>query len=187
MTRLNAIDPQETTGKTKELLDGVKAKLGRVPNLMRTLANAPAALEGYLSFSGALGGGVLDARLRERIALAVADANSCEYCLSAHTDIGKMVGLDEDEILSSRKATSDDPRVNAALGFAHRIVVKRGEVDDSEVREVRAAGFSDGEITEIVANVALNTLTNYFNHVAQTVVDFPKVELTLGVAGAHSN
>lgn len=183
MTRLNAIDPNVATGKAKELLDGVKAKIGMVPNLMRTFANSPAALEGYLSFSGALGGGLLNARLREQIALAVADANSCEYCLSAHTAIGKMVGLNENEILSSRRASSDDAKTNAALTFAHQIVVKRGEVDDTDVRLVRVAGFSDGEITEIIANVALNIFTNYFNHIAQTVVDFPKVSLSVGKAG----
>lgn len=175
MPRLNAIDPKEATGKAKELLDGVKTKIGMVPNLMRTFANSPAALEGYLNFSGALGGGVLDAKLREQIALAVADANNCEYCLSAHTAIGKMVGLNENELVASRRASSDDAKTSAALMFAHQIVVKRGEVDDTDVRTVRAAGYSDGEITEIIANVALNIFTNYFNHIAQTVVDFPKV------------
>lgn len=177
MPRLNAIDPKEATGKAKELLDGVKAKIGMVPNLMRTYANSPAALEGYLNFSGALGGGLLNAKLREQIALTVADANSCEYCLSAHTAIGKMVGLDENELVASRRATATDARTDAALKFAHQIVVKRGEVSDNEVQAVRAAGYSDGEIVEIVANVALNIFTNYFNHVAQTVVDFPKVPL----------
>ncbi len=182
MPRLNAIDPKEATGKAKELLNGVKTKIGMVPNLMRTFANSPAALEGYLNFSGALAGGLLNAKLREQIALAVADANSCEYCLSAHTAIGKMVGLNENEIVSSRRASSEDAKTNAALMFAHQIVVKRGEVDDADVRTVRAAGFDDGEITEIIANVALNIFTNYFNHVAQTVVDFPKVSLTVGTA-----
>ncbi len=182
MPRLNAIDPAVATGKAKELLDGVKTKIGMVPNLMRTFANSPAALEGYLSFSGALAGGLLSAKLREQISLAVADANSCEYCLSAHTAIGKMVGLNENEIIASRRASSDDAKTNAALMFAHQIVVKRGEVDDTDVRTVRAAGFNDGEITEIIANVALNIFTNYFNHVAQTVVDFPKVSLTVGTA-----
>lgn len=179
MPRLNAIDPKEATGKAKELLDGVKTKIGMVPNLMRTFANSPAALEGYLNFSGALGGGLLNAKLREQIALAVADANNCEYCLSAHTAIGKMVGLNENELVASRRASSEDAKTNAALMFAHQIVVKRGEVDDTDVQTVRAAGFSDGEITEIIANVALNIFTNYFNHVAQTVVDFPKVSLTV--------
>lgn len=182
MPRLNALDPKETTGKTKELLDGVKAKIGMIPNLMRTFANSPAALEGYLNFSGALSGGLLDAKLREQIALTVADANSCEYCLSAHTAIGKLVGLHENELVASRKASSTDARTNAALMFAHQLVVKRGEVDDADVRTVRAAGFNDGEITEIIANVALNIFTNYFNHVAQTVVDFPKVPLAAAQA-----
>ena len=182
MPRLNAIDPKEATGKAKELLDGVKAKLGIVPNLMRTFANSPAALEGYLSFNGALGDGLLKAKVREQIALTVADANNCEYCLSAHTAIGKMMGLNDSEIVSSRQASTGDAKTDAALKFAHQIVVKRGEVLNSEIETVRNAGFSDGEITEIVANVALNIFTNYFNHVAQTVVDFPKVSLAAGKA-----
>lgn len=177
MPRFNAVDPKGATGKAKELLDGVKSKIGMVPNLMRALANSPAALEGYLNFSGALSGGLLNAKLREQIALTVADANNCEYCLSAHTAIGKMVGLNENELAASRRATSIDAKTDAALKFAHQIVIKRGEVLDSEVQAVRAAGYSDGEIVEIVANVALNIFTNYFNHVAQTVVDFPKVNL----------
>lgn len=179
MPRLNAIDPKEATGKAKELLDSVKAKIGMVPNLMRTFANSPAALDGYLNFSGALSGGSLSTKLREQIALTVADANACEYCLSAHTAIGKMVGLNETELVASRHAGSSDPKTDAALKFAHQLVAKRGEVLDSEIAAVRAAGYNDGEITEIVANVALNILTNYFNHVAQTVVDFPKVSLSV--------
>ncbi|MBL8187418.1 MAG: carboxymuconolactone decarboxylase family protein [Acidobacteria bacterium] len=182
MPRLNAIDPKEATGKAKELLDGVKTKIGMVPNLMRTFANSPAALEGYLNFSGALSGGLLSAKLREQIALTVADANNCEYCLSAHTAIGKMVGLNENELVASRRAGSSDAKIEAALKFAHQIVIKRGEVTDSEVQAVRVAGYNDGEITEIIANVALNIFTNYFNHVAQTVVDFPKVALAAGKA-----
>lgn len=180
MPRLKAIDPKEATGKAKELLDGVKAKIGMVPNLMRTFANSPAALEGYLKFSGALGEGSLNPKLREQIALAVADANSCEYCLSAHTAIGKMVGLDQNELAASRHAGSSDPKVDVALKFAHQIVIKRGELLDNEIEAVRAAGYNDGEITEIIANVALNIFTNYFNHIAQTVVDFPKVSLAAG-------
>lgn len=177
MPRLQAIDPKSATGKAKDLLDSVNAKFGMTPNMMRSMANSPAVLEGYLSLNGALGGGLLDARLREQLALAIADANSCEYCLSAHTAIGKMVGLNDNEILASREASSGDDRTDAALKFAHLLVVKRGELLDSEVDAVRAAGFGDGEIAEIVAHVALNTFTNYFNHVAQTVVDFPKVQL----------
>lgn len=178
MQRINQIDPTTATGKQKELLDAVKAKVGRVPNLIKTFAASPAALEAYVSFSDALSGGLLDAKLREQIALTVAEANACEYCLSAHTAIGKMVGLDETEIVAGRRASSPDAKTNAALTFAHQIVVKRGQVDDADVAAVRAAGFGDGEITEIVSNVVLNIFTNYFNHVAQTVVDFPKVAVS---------
>ena len=120
---------------------------------------------------------MLNAKLREQITLTVADANSCEYCLSAHTAIGKMVGLNENELVASRQASSGDAKTDAALKFAHQIVVKRGELLDSEVQAVRAAGYNDGEITEIVANVALNIFTNYFNEIAKTEIDFPRVQI----------
>jgi uncharacterized peroxidase-related enzyme len=177
MARLTAVDPGRATGKAKELLDLVKAKIGMTPNMMRTMANSPAVLEGYLGFSTALGGGSLNAKLREQIALAVAESNNCEYCLSAHTAIGKMVGLGDTEITASRKAASNDPRVNAALKFARIVVARRGEVTDDDVAYIRQAGYSDGEIAEIIANVVLNIFTNYLNHIAQTEVDFPKVAL----------
>ena len=177
MQRIIAINPAEATGKTKKLLDGVQAKLGMTPNLMKTLATAPAALEAYLGFGAALGTGVLDAKFREQISLAVAQANSCEYCLSAHAAIGAMVGLSREEITGSREARAEDAKRDAGLKFAQSIVVQRGEVSDATLGNVREAGFTDGEITEIVANVAVNIFTNYFNHVAETEIDFlPKVE-----------
>jgi len=176
-TRLTALDPAQATGKAKELLDGVQASLGLTPNLMRTMAQSPAVLEGYLSLSGALGHGTLPAKVREQISLAVGEANHCQYCVSAHTAIGKMVGLNADDILSSRNAQGSDPKATAALTFAHLLVQNRGEATDAEISAVRAAGYTEGEVAEIVANVALNLFTNYFNHVARTEVDFPKVEL----------
>ena len=178
MARLKAVEPGQASGKAKQLLDGVQVKLGMTPNMMRTMANSPAVLEAYLNFSGALGGGALNAKLREQIALTVGEANSCEYCLSAHTAIGKMVGLNENDVASARQSASTDPKTEAALRFARELVVKRGEVTDEDVRRVREAGYGDGEIAEIVANVALNIFTNYFNHAAQTEVDFPKIALT---------
>jgi uncharacterized peroxidase-related enzyme len=182
MQRLASIQPAEATGKAKQLLDGVQAKIGMTPNLMKTLASAPAALEGYLNLNAALGTGVLDAKLREQIALTVAQANSCEYCLSAHSAIGKMVGLKPEEIAASREAHSADAKRNAGLQFAQELVVERGMVPDAALQRVRAAGYTDGEIAEIVANVALNIFTNYFNHVAQTEVDFPRVNVALQAA-----
>lgn len=179
MSRIQPIQNADATGKAKQLLDGVQAKIGMTPNLMKTLAQAPAALEGYLNLSGALSTGLLDAKFREQLALAVAQANSCEYCLSAHTTIGKMVGLKPEEVAASRHSQSANPKQDAGLKFAQTLVINRGIVSDATLDAVRKAGFTDGEITEIVAHVALNTLTNYFNHVAQTEVDFPKVAVQL--------
>ena len=175
MTRIPAVLPESATGKSKTLLDAVQKKLGRVPNLMRTLANAPAALEGYLNLSGALATGQLDAKVREQIALTVAEANLCDYCLSAHTAIGGMVGLSADEIGRARQASSSNPKAHAILKLARSIVVNRGEVADADLAAARAAGITDGEILETTVNVALNILTNYVNHVADTAIDFPAV------------
>lgn len=175
MPRLTPIPPAHATGKAKQLLDAVQAKLGVTPNLMRTLANSPAALEAYLNFDGALANGLLKPQTRSQIALAVAEMNSCSYCLSAHTALGKMCGLNEHEIARARQSSSHDPRNDAALKLARAIVVQRGEISDVDLLAARDGGLNDGEIAEVVANVALNILTNYFNHLAQTEVDFPKV------------
>lgn len=178
MQVITAVDPKEATGKAKNLLDIVKTKFGRVPNMMSTMANAPTVLEGYLNFSAALSEGTLSAKIREQIALTVAEANSCEYCLSAHTAIGKMVGLSEHEITTSRHAVDNDAKTDAILKLAHLIVHNRGEVGEKELEKARQTGVSSGEITEIIANVALNIFTNYFNHIARTEVDFPKISLS---------
>lgn len=177
MQRINAVNPAEATGKTKQLLNGVQAKLGKVPNLVKTLAAGPAALEAYLNFSAALGTGNLDAKFREQIALAVAETNSCEYCLSAHCAIGKMVGLKPEEIAASREGHAQDSKRDAGLQFAQSLIVQRGQVSDRALAQVKEAGYSDGDVAEIVANVAINIFTNYFNHVAQTEVDFPRVPI----------
>ena len=179
MTRIQPIDPDQATGKTKQLLDGVKSKLGMTPNMMKTMAQSPAVLEAYLNILGALGHGFLGAKFREQLALAIGQENSCEYCVGAHTALGQGAGLTNEEIFHSRRANSGGGKIEAGLQFARRILERRGDVSDEEVARVRAAGFSDGEIAEIVAHVALNILTNYFNLVARTDVDFPKVALTL--------
>ncbi|MBX7223543.1 MAG: carboxymuconolactone decarboxylase family protein [Blastocatellia bacterium] len=178
MPVITALNPQTTTGKSKTLFDAVQTKLGMVPNMMRTMGHAPAVLEGYLSFSGALAGGTLSAKLREQIALTVADANHCEYCLSAHSAIGKMVGLTPNQINASRIADDADPKTKAILKLAYEIVRNRGELSPSAIETVRQAGVSDGELAEIIANVSLNIFTNYFNHIAHTEIDFPKVSFT---------
>jgi uncharacterized peroxidase-related enzyme len=158
------------------LLEAVNKQLGLVPNMFRVIANSPAALEGYLGLNGALAKGTIDAKTRERIALAVAEANGCDYCLSAHTYLGKNVAkLDDAEVTANRDGASSDPKASSALRFATQVVRARGHVTDADVQALKAAGYDDGQVIEIVLHVALNTLTNYVNEVAKTVVDFPVV------------
>ncbi|HLG39409.1 MAG TPA: carboxymuconolactone decarboxylase family protein [Chitinophagaceae bacterium] len=178
MTRLQAVNPETSAGKTKELFNGIEKKLGMVPNMMRTMGNSVAVLNGYLSFSGALGDSKIGAKLGEQIALAVAEANQCEYCLSAHSYIGdKMLGIDKDILSSSREANTGNQKADAALVFTQALVKKKGLVTDEDVNKVFAAGFSEGEVAEIVAHTALNIFTNYINNTAKTVIDFPRIEL----------
>jgi uncharacterized peroxidase-related enzyme len=173
MPRIQPVNPSSADAATAEFLGSVKKKLGRVPNLVATMANSTAVAKAYLGFSQSLAGGTLPARLREQIALVVGEANGCEYCLAAHTALGKGAGLTEQETCDARRATSDDERERAALDFSRKVVQNRGVVNDGEVEQLRAAGYTDGQIAEIVAHVALNIFTNYFNHVAGTEVDFP--------------
>jgi uncharacterized peroxidase-related enzyme len=175
MSRIPAIDPATAHGKAKDLLDTVKSKLGLVPNMTRTMVNSPAVLEAYLGFSGALAGGLLPPKIREQLALVTAQQNHCDYCLSAHSAIGKMVGLTHDQIVASREGHGDSDKVTAALSFAKRVLDAKGEISAADLAAVRAAGFSDGEIAEILAHVALNVFTNYFNIATEVEIDFPRV------------
>ena len=175
MSRFQSFDPTTASGKSQDLLKAVKSKLGRNLNMAGVMANSPAVLEGYLSFSGALSGGQLDAKLREQIALVTAQDNHCNYCLSAHSAIGKMVGLTEDQLIASRKGEGENDKTTAALKFAKRVLDSKGQVSESDLDAVRKAGFSDGEVAEIIAHVALNVFTNYFNIATDVDIDFPKV------------
>jgi len=159
-------------------LNAVARSLGSVPNLFRVAANSPAALKGYLGLGSAVAGSSLDAKTQERIALAVAESNGCGYCLSAHTYLGRNVAkLDDAEITANRSGASNDIKADAAVRFAAKIVNARGHVSDADVAAVKAAGYDDAQIVEIVLHVALNTLTNYVNEVARTEIDFPVVAL----------
>lgn len=163
---------------SRPLLEAVKKQLGIVPNLFRMVSNSPAALEGYLGLSGALGKGRLPAATRERIALAVAEINGCDYCLSAHTYLGKnLAKLDDDEISANRNSSSNDPMADAAVKFAAKVAHARGQVTDTDFSAVKAAGYDDAQLIEIVQHVALNVWTNYINLVAQTEIDFPVVNV----------
>lgn len=178
MSRIDIPTVELAPPKSKPLLEAVRKQLGIVPNLMRLVGRSPAALEGYLALNDALATGVIDSKLRERLALAVAQFNHCEYCLSAHTYLARNVAkLDESEIRAAREGRSGDPKANAALQFARRVASEHGRISDVDLSTLRAAGFNDAAIIEIVLNVALNVLTNYINNVALTDVDFPAVDL----------
>jgi uncharacterized peroxidase-related enzyme len=176
MNRLHQTDPAQTTGKARQLFEVVQSRLGKVPNLMRVFGNSPAAFEAYMNFSGALLRGVLPAKLREQIALAVSEINGCDYCLSAHTVTGRMAGLSSEAILAARRSAAVDEKSNAALKLARAIALQRGHISDADLQGPRHAGLDDAEIVEIIQHVALSTLTNYTNNVARTVLDFPEVK-----------
>lgn len=175
MTRLPIPDRSSADPAAQPLFDAVEHQLGALPNLYRLIGLSPATLEGVLALSAALSR-TLDVQTRERIALAVAEVNGCDYCLSAHSYLAANVAkLDAAEIAAARKGRSSDSKANAAVAFARKVAQVRGSVGEADVETVRLAGFSDGQIVEIVANVALNVLTNFLGIVADTDIDFPVV------------
>jgi uncharacterized peroxidase-related enzyme len=167
---------QDAPAASQPLLEAVNKQFGVVPNLFRVVSNSPASLEGHLGLSGALGKGTLPLGTRHRIALAVSEVNACDYCLSAHTFLGKnFAKLDEAEMAANRNGGSNDPKAAAAVRFAVKVARERGHVSDDDVRAVKLAGFDDAQVIEIVMHVTLTTLTNYVNVVAGTDIDFPVV------------
>ena len=177
MSRVQLIDSSVAPAASKALLDQIHGAFGATPNMFRAVANSPAALKSMWGAFGALGGGVLPPQLTEKIAVAVADRNRCEYCLAAHTALGRKAGASADEMSAAQAGNSTDPKTAAALRFALQVVESRGQIADADVQAVRAAGFSDEEIVEILAHVALNLFTNYVNVAFAVPVDFPGVKL----------
>lgn len=176
MTRIAPIQPENATGTAAVLLEQVRKTLGVTPNMTKVMATSPALLAGYLALSGALGGGVIPAPVRERLALATAEANGCEYCLSAHTYIGANIAkVDADELVRARSAESNDPHTAAVLSLSDAILQNAGDIDDATLAAARAAGVTDAEIGEVVGHIALNVLTNYFNVLSQVENDWPVV------------
>jgi uncharacterized peroxidase-related enzyme len=176
MSRIPQIDPATATGVAADLLDQVRRTLGLTPNMTKVMATSPALLKGYLALAGALGEGTLSGGVQERLAIATAERNGCEYCLSAHTYIGANVAkVDDDELDRARVGESSDPHVAALLALSNAVLDDRGAVDDHALASARAAGVSDAEIGEIVGHLALNVLTNYFNVLSQVDNDWPVV------------
>lgn len=171
MARLAPVNPATATGKAKEIFDGPLA--GKHFNMFKSLANSPAALQAYLGMSGAVSHGVLSGQEREVVQLAIGAANGCDYCVAAHTAIGKSLGLSEAQTIEARRGAMKDAKLNAIARFAMAIHEKKGHVSDGDLSAVRGAGYTDGHIAEIVAVYALALFTNYFNHVAEPAIDFP--------------
>jgi uncharacterized peroxidase-related enzyme len=177
MSRIQAIDPRTATGAAKPLLDAVQAQLGITPNFIRVLANSPKALEGFLGLYGATAGFAVDKATQERIALAVAEGNACQYCVSAHTAIGRHAGLSNEEMLLNRGGGSADAKAGAAVSLAKALNDNLGEITGAEFEAARTAGLADGEIVEIISVVALNIFTNIIGKATRIEIDFPKVAL----------
>ncbi|MDZ4829354.1 MAG: carboxymuconolactone decarboxylase family protein [Phycisphaerae bacterium] len=182
MARLPIQNVESATGSNKDIFTALQKGLGMVPNMTKVMANSPAVLQAFAQFNGAMGTAKLAAPIREQIALLTAETNGCSYCLSAHSALGKMVGLNQAQMDGARHNESTDPRTSAALKFAAAVIEHRGGVSDNEIKTVRAAGFSDAEIAEIVGAVALNVFTNFFNKAFDVDVDFPRVEPHVHVA-----
>jgi len=179
MSRINVVTNETASTEQKALLDAIRSQLGMVPNFLKVFANSPVALRAFLGLHGITSEGCLDPQTRERIALGLAQQNACEYCLSAHTAIGRKVGLSSAEIEANRAGTSQNAKASAAVKFARSIAENTGEVTTAEITEVRNAGYSDAEIVEIITHVGMNVLTNMIGKASRIEIDFPKVELNL--------
>lgn len=179
MSRINVVTNESANAEQKMLFDAIESQLGMVPNFLKVFANSPAALKAFLGLYGIAGAGSLDPQTRERIALALAQQNSCEYCLSAHTAIGAKAGLSSAEIGANRAGSSQDAKAAAAVEFARSLVEHKGEVTTAEITDMRSAGYNDGDIVEIITHVGMNILTNILGKASRVEIDFPKVELKI--------
>jgi len=177
MSRINVIDQHNANPEQKALLDAIQGQLGMVPNFLKVFANSPVALQAFLGLHGVANGGSLSPQTRERIALALAQQNTCEYCLSAHTAIGRKAGLTGDEIAAARAGSSEDAKAAVAVKLARSLVEHKGDITTAELTEAREAGYSDADIVEIITHVGMNLLTNILGKASRVDIDFPKVAL----------
>ena len=177
MNRIPLIDRAHTSPDRKALLDQIHGAFGATPNMFRAVANSPAALQSMWTAFNTLGSGTLSAKLGEQIAVAVANRNACEYCLAAHTALGRKAGATADEMAAAQVGSASDAATQAALNFALKVVEQRAQITADDVQALRTAGFSDEAVMEILAHVALNLFTNYVNVAFDVPLDFPAVKL----------
>lgn len=180
MSRIALLSIDQAPAASQPLLQGIQQAFGATPNMFKAVAHSPAALQSMWAFFGALGGGTLEAKLGEQIAVAVADRNACHYCLAAHTALGRKAGASAEEMRAAQQGEASDARTQAVLRFALKLVDKRGQVTDEDVQALRDQGLADGHIVEVLAHVALNLFTNYVNVAFAVPVDFPAVPLSQG-------
>jgi uncharacterized peroxidase-related enzyme len=176
-SRISLVDPATAAGERKQVLDQIRAAFGATPAMFRAVANSPAALKMMWAGFGALGHGTLGGKLGEQVAVLIADRNACEYCLAAHTMLGRKAGASPEEMNEAQAGRSNDPKIAAALHFAAKLVEDRAQVTDADVEALRAAGFDDEQVVELIAHVALNLFTNYINVSLAVPTDFPPVKL----------
>lgn len=179
MARINIVSTETANAEQKALFEAIQAQLGMVPNFLKVFANSPAALKAFLGLHGIAGNGSLDPQTRERIALALAQQNGCEYCLSAHTAIGRKAGLSGAEIEANRAGTSQDSKAAVSVKFARSLVAHKGDITTAELLEMRDAGYSESDIVEVITHVGMNLLTNLLGKAGRVDIDFPKIDLRL--------
>lgn len=177
MSRINLVSEEQANSEQAELYDAIQAQLGMIPNFLKIFANSPAALRAFLGLHGIANEGALDAQTRERIALGLAEQNACEYCVSAHTAIGRKTGLSNDEMLANRAGSSQDSKAAVAVKFARALAEHSGDVTSAELLEMRNAGYDDAEIVEVITHVGMNVLTNILGKASHVEIDFPKMTL----------
>lgn len=175
MPRIEPLEIDQAQGQAAELFAAIRHKVGMVPNLYRTLGRAPSVLAGLLQLGQALDEGSLSGKVKEQIALRVAERNGCNYCASAHTAIGKSLGLTESQAVHARQGKADDDHAQAVLRLVDAILEREGFVSDDQLAAARDAGITDVQVLEVVGQVIKNAFTNYVNHIAETEVDFPTV------------
>lgn len=175
MSRINVVTHANANTEQKALLDAIQSQLGMVPNFLKVFANSPVALRAFLGLHGVANDGSLEPQTRERIALALAQQNACEYCLSAHSAIGAKAGLNGAEIRANRDGSSQDAKAAIAVKLARSLAEHKGEISTAEILEARNAGYSDADIVEIITHVGMNILTNILGKASRVEIDFPKV------------
>lgn len=173
MSRIQAVSQDKASPAVKEIYSGIEKKMGKLPNIFQNMGNSAPVLKGYLALSDAVGHTSLSPKIREEIALIVAETNQCNYCLSAHSAIAKSIGTNEQEILQARRGSSLDPKVQAILTFSKLVVDKRGKINDQDITSLKSKGVTDSEIVEIIFVISMNMFTNYFNHITDPQIDFP--------------